>query len=84
MTYPKRIATEFEKKMAVHPLLFGIILYSTIITERNPGEVTVNGHYFSVRKINEMVVTFFSFFKNPAYSGGLSESAVSKIYQSFR
>ncbi|MBN8877650.1 MAG: hypothetical protein J0I32_08910 [Sphingobacteriales bacterium] len=81
---PEIITAAFEKKMSTYPLLFGIVIYSTIITDCSPFEVAINGHFFSTRKINETVVRYFFFLKNPAYSHGLSDNAIARIYQSFR
>jgi hypothetical protein len=71
------------KIITAYSNLYGLVLYGIIMDEHSNFKYSENGHYFSIKKINQVENRYLFFVRNFSYAQDLSINALTKIYQSF-
>lgn len=72
-----------QRRMNNYPNLLGLAVYAYLIHDITPVSVVTNGHYYSIKKMNDVVIRHFLFVRNTHYKGRLAETTIKKIYSSF-
>jgi len=76
-------ASYFQDKMKEYKNILGIVAYGYLINDIEPVHYLVDGHVYSVKRMNDAVIRHLVFVRNRYYSGVLTEDLIKAIYGSF-